>query len=90
MKLSILFKYVLYSKGLECGNCVLQWRYIAGNNWGMCDNGTGKLNCNQISFLFHTQLESNFPFSLNWIRIELKENQNNDQSENDSHFEKKN
>lgn len=26
-------------QGLECGNCVLQWRYIAGNNWGMCEDG---------------------------------------------------
>lgn len=32
-------------EGLECGNCVLQWRYIAGNNWGMCDNGTGAVGC---------------------------------------------
>lgn len=31
--------------GLECGNCVIQWRYIAGNNWGMCDNGTGAVGC---------------------------------------------
>lgn len=31
--------------GLECANCVLQWRYIAGNNWGMCENGTGAVGC---------------------------------------------
>lgn len=31
--------------GLECGNCVLQWRYIAGNNWGMCGDGTGAVGC---------------------------------------------
>lgn len=29
----------------ECGNCVIQWRYIAGNNWGMCDDGTGAVGC---------------------------------------------
>lgn len=30
---------------LECPNCVLQWRYIAGNNWGMCPDGTGAVGC---------------------------------------------
>ncbi|XP_065561377.1 uncharacterized protein LOC136027884 isoform X2 [Artemia franciscana] len=30
---------------LTCLNCVLQWRYIAGNNWGMCPDGTGKVGC---------------------------------------------
>lgn len=24
---------------------MLQWRYIAGNNWGMCDDGTGAVGC---------------------------------------------
>lgn len=31
--------------GLECSNCVLQWHYTAGNNWGVCANGTGALGC---------------------------------------------
>ncbi|CAD7092479.1 unnamed protein product [Hermetia illucens] len=31
--------------GLKCTNCLLQWRYIAGNNWGMCENGTGAVGC---------------------------------------------
>ncbi|XP_034237429.1 uncharacterized protein LOC117642903 [Thrips palmi] len=31
--------------GLTCKHCVLQWRYIAGNNWGMCPNGTGAVGC---------------------------------------------
>lgn len=31
--------------GLECANCVLQWRYIAGNNWGTCPDGTGAVGC---------------------------------------------
>lgn len=30
---------------LECANCVLQWRYIAGNNWGMCPDGNGAGGC---------------------------------------------
>lgn len=30
---------------LECPHCVLQWRYIAGNNWGTCENGTGAVGC---------------------------------------------
>lgn len=34
-----------YFAGLECPNCVLQWRYIAGNNWGMCPDGTGAVGC---------------------------------------------
>lgn len=23
----------------------MQWRYIAGNNWGMCEDGTGAVGC---------------------------------------------
>lgn len=30
---------------LSCSQCVLQWKYIAGNNWGMCANGTGAVGC---------------------------------------------
>jgi hypothetical protein len=30
---------------LECFQCVFQWRYIAGNNWGDCGNGTGAVGC---------------------------------------------
>ncbi|XP_072934233.1 uncharacterized protein [Epargyreus clarus] len=32
-------------EGLECTHCVLQWRYIAGNNWGTCPDGTGAVGC---------------------------------------------
>ncbi|KAK6627458.1 hypothetical protein RUM44_009935 [Polyplax serrata] len=32
-------------KNLTCSQCILQWRYIAGNNWGMCANGTGLVGC---------------------------------------------
>ncbi|XP_046385899.1 uncharacterized protein LOC124155817 [Ischnura elegans] len=31
--------------GLTCSQCVLQWRYVAGNNWGTCANGTGAVGC---------------------------------------------
>ncbi|CAB4058180.1 unnamed protein product [Lepeophtheirus salmonis] len=31
--------------GLTCSQCVLQWKYVAGNNWGMCKNGTGAVGC---------------------------------------------
>lgn len=30
---------------IECSHCVLQWKYIAGNNWGTCANGTGAVGC---------------------------------------------
>ncbi|XP_013195579.1 uncharacterized protein LOC106138839 isoform X2 [Amyelois transitella] len=37
--------------GLSCDHCVLQWRYTAGNNWGICANGTQGLGCgNQEQF----------------------------------------
>ncbi|XP_045522470.1 uncharacterized protein LOC123713035 [Pieris brassicae] len=37
--------------GLSCDHCVLQWRYVAGNNWGRCDNGTEGVGCgNQETF----------------------------------------
>ncbi|XP_044261454.1 uncharacterized protein LOC123009310 [Tribolium madens] len=28
-----------------CEHCLFQWRYIAGNNWGNCPNGTGAVGC---------------------------------------------
>ncbi|XP_017121026.1 uncharacterized protein LOC108141913 [Drosophila elegans] len=28
-----------------CDQCVLQWRYVAGNNWGMCSDGNGAIGC---------------------------------------------
>lgn len=31
--------------GLTCTQCVLQWRYVAGNNWGKCENGTSMVGC---------------------------------------------
>ncbi|XP_050719782.1 uncharacterized protein LOC127000290 isoform X2 [Eriocheir sinensis] len=31
--------------GLTCKQCVLRWRYVAGNNWGHCENGTSGVGC---------------------------------------------
>ncbi|XP_075980704.1 uncharacterized protein LOC142979580 [Anticarsia gemmatalis] len=37
--------------GFTCDHCVLQWQYTAGNNWGVCSNGTQGLGCgNQEQF----------------------------------------
>ncbi|XP_013167702.1 PREDICTED: uncharacterized protein LOC106117803 [Papilio xuthus] len=30
---------------IECSHCVLQWKYIAGNNWGTCEDGSGAVGC---------------------------------------------
>ena len=30
---------------MACEQCILQWTYTAGNNWGTCANGTGSLGC---------------------------------------------
>lgn len=35
----------LLPPSLTCTQCILQWRYIAGNNWGTCENGTGAVGC---------------------------------------------
>lgn len=32
-------------KKMECASCVLQWRYVAGNNWGICEDGNGAVGC---------------------------------------------
>ena len=33
----------LSTSRLSCSQCILQWAYSAGNNWGVCTNGTGEL-----------------------------------------------
>ncbi|KAI9553904.1 hypothetical protein GHT06_019174 [Daphnia sinensis] len=38
--------------GLTCNNCVLQWRYTAGNNWGICEDGTGAVGCGDYQETF--------------------------------------
>lgn len=36
---------------LSCNRCVLQWTYVAGNSWGYCPDGSGRLGCgNQEHF----------------------------------------
>ncbi|XP_050070224.1 uncharacterized protein LOC126558278 [Anopheles maculipalpis] len=30
---------------LNCNNCVVQWKYVAGNNWGICPDGNGAVGC---------------------------------------------
>ena len=30
---------------VECDQCILQWTYTAGNNWGWCGDGSGALGC---------------------------------------------
>ncbi|KAL1435226.1 hypothetical protein MTO96_011148 [Rhipicephalus appendiculatus] len=30
---------------MTCSQCVLQWSYIAGNNWGKCANGSSAVGC---------------------------------------------
>ena len=42
---------------LSCELCVLQWRYVAGNNWGKCNNGTEGIGCGPqvISKQFNTK-----------------------------------
>lgn len=32
-------------EGLRCEHCVLQWTYVAGNNWGVCASGKGEVGC---------------------------------------------
>ncbi|XP_005191030.1 uncharacterized protein LOC101894235 [Musca domestica] len=32
---------------ITCTQCVLQWRYVAGNNWGICPDGTGAVGCGE-------------------------------------------
>ncbi|CAF4878280.1 unnamed protein product [Pieris macdunnoughi] len=37
--------------GVSCAHCTLQWRYVAGNNWGVFSNGTQCIGCgNQETF----------------------------------------
>ncbi|XP_060650170.1 uncharacterized protein LOC132787255 [Drosophila nasuta] len=31
--------------GVTCKHCVLRWTYTAGNNWGVCEDGSGAMGC---------------------------------------------
>jgi hypothetical protein len=33
--------------GVSCSNCILQWRYHAGNNYGQANNGRTCLGCSE-------------------------------------------
>lgn len=35
----------LLPQELTCSQCVLQWKYLAANNWGRCDNGSSAIGC---------------------------------------------
>ncbi|XP_058789548.1 uncharacterized protein LOC131663260 [Phymastichus coffea] len=37
--------YYKLPDALTCKQCVFQWRYIAGNNWGDCGDGHGAVGC---------------------------------------------
>lgn len=37
--------YVELPLTVTCEQCILQWTYVAGNNWGTCDNGTSGIGC---------------------------------------------
>ncbi|XP_014219885.1 uncharacterized protein LOC106647842 [Copidosoma floridanum] len=37
--------YYKLPDALTCSQCVFQWRYVAGNNWGDCGNGIGAVGC---------------------------------------------
>ena len=32
-------------KSVSCNHCILQFNYRAGNNWGFCDDGSGRPGC---------------------------------------------
>ncbi|XP_014214839.1 uncharacterized protein LOC106644011 [Copidosoma floridanum] len=32
-------------KNFKCPHCVLRWHYHTGNDWGICENGIGRLGC---------------------------------------------
>jgi hypothetical protein len=37
--------YLRLPTNLTCQHCVLRWTYTAGNNWGWCGDGSGRLGC---------------------------------------------
>lgn len=36
---------LLIPNDLKCEHCVMRWTYKAGNNWGVCEDGSGALGC---------------------------------------------
>ncbi|XP_044730603.1 uncharacterized protein LOC123293763 [Chrysoperla carnea] len=41
----LLTNTIILPKNLRCKHCVLRWHYRTGNNWGICEDGSGKLGC---------------------------------------------
>lgn len=39
------YKVKIRMPNIKCNRAVLQWTYVAGNNWGYCEDGSGKLGC---------------------------------------------
>jgi len=38
--------------GITCSNCVIHWKYFAGNTWDICPDGVGSVGCgNQETFI---------------------------------------
>ncbi|XP_043661582.1 uncharacterized protein LOC122625558 [Drosophila teissieri] len=42
---SCMYDILAQLPDFTCEHCVLQWRYVAGNNWGMCSDGNGAVGC---------------------------------------------
>uniref|UniRef100_A0A336KRD7 CSON009774 protein n=1 Tax=Culicoides sonorensis TaxID=179676 RepID=A0A336KRD7_CULSO len=40
-----LYEVHLKLQNTTCNHCILRWTYVAGNNWGTCENGTQALGC---------------------------------------------
>ena len=36
---------IVLPSGLSCEHCVLRWTYTTGNNWGICEDGSGAMGC---------------------------------------------
>jgi len=39
------FDVTLRLPNIQCDQCIIQWTYTTGNNWGWCGDGSGKLGC---------------------------------------------
>lgn len=59
--------YVRLPMKITCDQCILQWSYVAGNNWGKCEDGTSGMGCGpqetfrscaDIKIVFHPLLMS--------------------------------
>ncbi|KAL5274196.1 hypothetical protein ACFFRR_000767 [Megaselia abdita] len=40
-----MFEPIVELPDVICDHCVLRWTYTAGNNWGICPNGTAAIGC---------------------------------------------